>query len=191
MKTLILLLTKGPHRWRPGPRRWHDWVRSCELALELRKKYGAEIYVPSAVKIEGHMSEFDLYGYEFLRLGLGLKEMASTADYRVLTDGLGQVAATIERRAQETIGQIEAACELVARRDASILVVSTWTHFPRVLYLCRGKGFAHRVAFGIPNPLEACTDMALALLFPLLDLLGLGEKFQRWATAHRKSGKHI
>ncbi len=190
MKTVKLVLTKGPHRSHFGPPQWWDWKVSCRKALRLQEAApDGFIYVPSAVSITGHLSELEYYANEFLQLGLELRQ--STAEKLVLVNHSGMTTAIIERKGQETIEQIRLACELAGREHARLIVISTATHFFRVLYLCRGKGVEHRIALGVPNLFEAATDCILAVAFPILDILGQGQRFQQWAIRHRESGKHI
>lgn len=190
MKTLILLLTKGPHRYRLGPKHLHDWVRSCERALAIREREpGSEIYVASAVHVTGFPSEFELYKAEFLRRGLRVNEEKPC--FCILHDEQGP-AVTLSRTGYETIGQIGLALEMAEIGHAErVVIVSTIMHFLRVRYLCRRIKAAHTVAWGIPNLTEACTDPILAALFPVLNLMGLRRQFQEWTVRHRKSGKHI
>ncbi len=182
MKTVILVLTKGPHRTRFGPEHWWDWKRQCRLAVELYRKYpDAVVLLPSAVHITGHKSEIELYREEFKRDGL--LESTKNPD--------GRNALVLEPVEQETVGQIKRGYQFADTLGMRLVVVSTWCHYLRVRYLCRGMGVTHKIAWGIPNPVEAVTDCILAVVFPLLDLFGAGKRFQKWAIKHRESGKHI
>ena len=182
MKTLILVLTKGPHRFRFGPKNWHDWIVQCRKAVKLQRQLPeAVVYVPSAVQTRGYPSELEYYRNELAKQGL-------TESIQLIS---GRKALILEPLHYETIGQIERGYQFADVLSAKLVMVSTLFHFPRVAYLCRGKGVMHKVAWGMPNAIEAMTDCALAVLFPLLDALGLGKRFQRWAITHRESGKHI
>lgn len=182
MKTLILVLTKGPHRFRFGPKRWHDWIVQCRMAAKFQRQLPeAVVYVPSVVHISGFPSELEYYRTALAENGL-------TESIQLIS---GIKALMLEATGQETIGQVKQGYQFSCVTGTNLVVVSTLFHFPRVLYLCRGKGVMYKIAWGIPNPVEACTDLVLAILFPVLDLLGLGERFQKCAIKHRESRKHI
>lgn len=181
MKTLIFVPTKGPHRFRFGPQHWHDWVAQCRKAAELQRELpDSVVFVPSAVHITGFPSEYEYYRDEMQRNGL--------RDWLTIN---GNPKLIMEKQGQETIEQCGLAFALAQKKSAKLIALSTFPHVLRLLYLCRGKGVTHKIAWGIPNPLEAVTDTILAVVFPILDFCGLGERFQAWVIRHRESGKHI
>lgn len=181
MKTIIFVPTKGPHRSRTGPEKLSDWRVQCRKAAVLQDELpDAVVYVPTAVSITGYPTEYEYYKEELRKNGL--------RDWLTIN---GNPKLIMEKRGQETIEQCELAFALAEREDVRLVVLSTPTHFLRLLYLCRGKGVTHKIAWGIPNPIEAITDTILAILFPVLDFLGLGERFQQWAIRRREKGKHI
>ncbi len=173
MKTLIVPLPKSP--WstgRIGPREWQDWSRECRLAANLIATIpNAEILIVSGMAAERHPRDADLYQQELLA------QQVPEARLRIIREGV------------ETIEQLEHVERLAREEGARVILISTFLHFPRVRWLCRGMEYAHRIAWGLPRPREALTDMILAVAFPLLDLLGLRTWFQRKTKDHRKAGK--
>lgn len=183
MQTLIVVLTKGPHRPRRGPKERHDWKVQCRKAAELQRQLPeAVVYVPSAVHITGYSPELEYYRAAFAENGL-------TESIQLIS---GRRALILEPIGQETAGQIERGYQFADTLGAKLVVISTLLHFPRVLYLCKGLHATHCIAAGIPNLREAVTDLALAVIFPILDMLipGFRGWFKASVTRRRKSGKH-
>ena len=167
-EVIVVLLPKSPRpkRGRVGPEEWQDWYRGCVRAVALASEQNAPIVVPSAFRT-GNVSEADFYRIVLKKMG--------AADVEAVDEGL------------ETIGQLEAVFKAAAGKK--LIVVSSILHFPRVWWLCRGKGVQHSVVWGIPRPSEAIVDIVLALIFPIVDLLGWRSKFQKWSVRRRKAGK--
>ncbi len=170
---LILPLTKSPHQTgRIGPREKQDWHRGLVKAKDLQEKTGGKILVISNVHIAGERHEADLYD-------MALREL-DVSDENIM----------IVRKAQETIEQIEIAQRISDDLEKDLIIISTFLHYLRVRWLCLGQKFDHCIAFGIPRPKEAVTDIILIFIFPFLDLVGLRNWFLEKITKRRVSGKH-
>ena len=172
IRYLIFPLTKSPHSGRIGSKEGQDWYRGLVIARNMQRDIGGRILVLSNVQIAGEEHEADLYAE-------ALKELGVKDEYIVVV-----------KEAQETVEQIKIAKEIADRADEKLIVISAFLHYPRVRYLCRGLGVAHRIVFGIPRPREAVTDIILTFLFPVIDLLGLREKFLEKVQNRRIGGKH-
>ncbi len=168
-EAIVVLLPKSPRprRGRVGPEEWQDWYRGCVRAVALASEQDAPILVPSAFKIGDGISEAGFYRIVLKKTG--------AADVEAVDEGL------------ETIGQLEAVFK--AATGKKLIVVSSILHFPRVWWLCRGKGAQHSVIWGIPRPSEAITDLVLAFIFPFIDVFGLKDEFQKRSVRRRETGK--
>ncbi|HWB33881.1 MAG TPA: ElyC/SanA/YdcF family protein [Candidatus Paceibacterota bacterium] len=171
---LIVPLTKSPHATgRYGPRAWQDWYRGLLKARNiLSASPDSCILVISAVHITGEKSEEELYVKALEELGVKRGKLV------------------VIRKAQETIEQIRIAVDMGRSLGLQPVFISTWLHYPRVRWLCRGMQARHVVAWGIPRPREAITDVVLAFLFPVIDLAGKREWFLNRVTKRRMMGKH-
>ena len=171
MKTIIFLPTQGPHLPRTGPVAAYDWRVQCQLAAA-RWKSGTDsvIYVPSAFQQTGARSELDFYG-----------ELLSAS-------GVPGDAMMLDPRGLDTVEQCELALALAARENARLVAISCHVHLPRVRYLLRGHGVEHVVASGTPNRWLHFTHIILAVLFPILDMLGLRGWWKSRVTKRRQAG---
>lgn len=172
-ESIILPLTKSPHQsGRMGPVEVQDWyrglVRAKELLHELKP---AKILVLANVHITGEKGETDLY--------LDALHTLCVPDEDIL----------VVREGQETIEQIEIALALAKREGARLLIISTFLHYLRVRWLCRGEPVEHYIAWGMPRPREILTDTLLTALFPLIDIMGGREWFLEKVKARRLSGR--
>jgi vancomycin permeability regulator SanA len=168
----ILPLTKSPHaRGRFGARKLQDYYRGLEIAVkELKANPEAKILVLSAFQQKGDLPEREIYKNCLLEL--------KVPEERILVDVSGY----------ETIGQIERMRKLVDE-GSSVVIVSTFMHYPRVRWLCRSlPRVSHRIAWGIPRPSELVTDIILNVAFPILDVCGLRTWFVHKVTARRQGG---
>lgn len=186
MKYLILPLTKGPHpTGRIGPRRLQDWRRALKEAVAVAYQayfatssqsfteagFPATMLILSDVQIAGEEHEVELYsGF--------LDELGFTGPRIVL------------RETYETIGQLDRAFEIAQEEDFQLVVVSTFLHYPRVRWLCRGRGAIHKCVWGIPRPREAITDIILAVVFPFIDMFGWRKGFLQKVNKRRQAGVH-
>lgn len=164
MSRFIVLLPKTPwSQGRVGPEHLQDWYRSTRVAQDLARDLSAPVVVPSAHVDPWYARDIDHYQLHFMH-------HAPMRLVRYLEEGV------------ETIGQIEAFERLVSERNkTTVHVVSTWLHYPRVRWLCRGRGYVHYPVFGIPRPAEAVTDLMLMVVFPILDLLGYRQWFRDYS----------
>ncbi len=169
---LICLMSKSalPRSGRIGPEHLQDWYRGCIKAIKLARKLNGKIFIPTAFASQGE-NEADFYALVFKDLG--------AKEGEVTTVQLGF----------ETIEQLNVALETAERAGRSLIIVSSILHFPRVLWLTRMENVTHRVIIGIPRPKEALTDLALMVLFPIIDILGLRKKFLAYMKKRRLDGK--
>lgn len=172
-RTYILPLTKSP--WptgRVGAMQAQDWYRGVVLAKNLLSTFTpSEILILTNVAIPNERSEQEMYAQALAECRVPPEQV------RCILDGY------------ETIEQIEIADALARREDAQLVVISTWTHYPRVRWLSRGRKFLHYIAWGIPRPRDLFTDAILTLLFPALDILGLRDRWLESLRKRRISGK--
>ncbi len=173
MKTFITLVAKSPwSKGRYGPHHHQDWVRACGIAAkEVAQNPEAEILVVDGFQAQRQASDLELYCKELVRLKVDPERI------RTINQG------------NETVAQLEIVEEQATKEKARVLLISTFLHYLRVRWLCRGLGYEHRVAWGIPRPREAVTDIILMFIFPILDLLDLRPWFQRQVTGRREDGK--
>lgn len=159
---------------RVGPTQWQDWYRGCVKAVALERKLvecGQQvvIVIVNAVHTTGYQRESD-YAAEALR-------------------GLGARNILVELKSHETIGELEAVCEIAKQEKAELIIISTFAHYLRVAWLLRGIPAEHYIAFGLPRWREMVTDAILTVLFPLLDLLGGRKRFLEMVNRRRLNGK--
>jgi hypothetical protein len=168
---ILLPLTKSPHtKGRIGPHTWQDWYRSLVKTKRISPFFRPyEVLILSNFQVAGSAHEVDLYLEACRNLGI---------------DNLLPV-----REAYETMGQLDYAFARAAREKKRLVVISTWFHFPRVWWLCRGHSVKHVVAYGIPRPFGAITDIVLTFVFPILDILGMRKWFKDRLDSRRVGGK--
>lgn len=175
LKTIILPLTKSPcERGRVGPRKWQNWYRGCKKAVKLEKKFLArgnevEILILTDFQTKGSPHDADYYTE-------ALREL-NASKLRVICEET------------ETVGQIKKANQIAKREGKRLVVISSLAHFPRVWWICRGEKIAHSIVCGIPRPKEFITDIILDVAFPLIDILGQRNRFERFVEKRRESGK--
>ncbi|MBA3789029.1 YdcF family protein [Patescibacteria group bacterium] len=174
MPYILLPLTKSPWpRGRIGPPQMQDWYGSLNTCLSLLKKYEpSKILILSSFQAAGELSEIEWYQWALEDLSIPSEDVLYIS------------------QAKETSEQIEIASSLAKEQDAELIIISTFLHYPRAQWLCRGKGFRHCVGWGIPRPKEALTDIVLTFVFPVLDLLGQKEWFKNKVATRRGRGKH-
>lgn len=162
-----------PSTGRVGHADHQDWRATCKKAVNLLKQNpNSKIMVASDFKFKG-LAEVNLY--EKILRGMGVRK----EDIIIISEGY------------ETISQLMVAFKKATELQKQLIVISTFLHFPRVWWLTRGKkkNVKHKVVFGIPRPKEAVVDVILAILFPIIDLMGLREWFQDVTTKRRMGGK--
>ncbi|MES2203534.1 MAG: ElyC/SanA/YdcF family protein [Patescibacteria group bacterium] len=161
---------------RIGADELQDWYAGCALAADLLHRYRdagepAIVLLVGALQAVGERPEVDNQLTALERLGLHQRDI------------------TVVRTGTDTIGQLEAAVDYARVWDSDLVVVSTFLHYPRVRWLCRGKGYRHFVAWGRPRPYEAVTDLIATPLYPIVDKLGLVERGRKKVLERRASGK--
>lgn len=173
---LILPLTKSPHpSGRIGQTETQDWYRGLLKAKSFSKKYQAKILVISNVHIATERHEVEIYVDALKALGIKEPDMV------------------VIKEAQETIGQLEIAAGIAEKERKTLLIISTFLHFLRVWWLCRvykNIKIRHSIAFGMPRPQEAITDILLTFLFPFFDVVGRRQWFVEKVIKQREKGKH-
>lgn len=172
MRTVIGILTKATFpEWRLGPEWAQDWYRQCVAAVRMSRKTGDEVVTTSCFVSKSGVSDEDEYIRVVNQLGRRI---------------------TALHKGLDTMGQLMAMKEYADKNSAHLVIVVTLLHYPRVLWLCHRKRV--KVAFfvvsgGIPRPREAVTDLVSIFFYPVIDLLGLGDKLTGWVQARRQMGK--
>lgn len=169
--TLIVPLTKNPNpKGRIGDECEQDWYRGCFEAVLLEKQNRDSTIVVVSNVTDNDFSEPDKYAETLQKMGAR--------------------SITMVREAFETVRQIEV-IERIERivQEEGFIIVSTWTHYLRVRWLCRGKGWRHVVVGGIPRPREIVTDAILTFAYPLIELLGGRDWYLSWVEGRRGQGK--
>src|SRR5689334_10546083 len=141
-KSVIAILTKSPHpEGRKGRKDLQDWYKECKDAFSLYKNTPeSEVVVTSAVKINGAKREEDYYREV-------LEEMGINAVY--LNKGL------------ETTEQLEVFKKYVEENKAKLILIVTWTHILRVLWVAKRMKIPvskYKISLGLPRPRELITD---------------------------------
>ena len=178
---IVVPIIKSPHSsGRIGQRKMQDWFRGVKKSVSISQKTNGEILVISNAQYLNQKHEVDLYREALYELGM--------VNPRVVREGY------------ETIEQINLSFQLAAKERKDLVFVSTFSHFPRVWWLvasCKrhykkiGTPIKARnyVAFGISRTREMITDIVLAVLFPLIDILGGRKLFLRMVNRRRLKGK--
>ena len=140
----IIPVTKSPHKGgRVGSVYLQDWYQGVKKAVGLLKKIpNSKILIVSDVHIDGEEHEADIYVRALRGLGVRGEDMIVVKD------------------CYETIGQIDIIKRMAKEHKARLIFVSTFMHYPRVRWLTTGMKAKHYVAFGIPRPREAVTDVS-------------------------------
>ena len=172
VKAIIFLPTQGPHLQRTGDKTNFDWHEQCRLAAATQKiESDSIIYVPSAFQQKGTRSELDFY------------------QERLNAEGVADDSMVLEMKGLDSVEQCELALEFARRLGARLIAVSCATHYRRVRYLLKGGHVEHRIAVGTPNRWLAFTHLVLALVFPVLDALGLRHWWKLWVARRRLEGR--
>lgn len=172
MNYLILPLAKNPPIGRFGPRKLQDCYRTCVKAVELKRRLVSEghrvqIVIVSTMHIPGRMSEPEYYTSTLLELG--------------------ETSPRLALQSYETIGELAGVLNLAENEQSNLIVVCTFGHYLRVLWLLRGESVELHTAFGLPRWRELLTDTLLAFVFPIIDLLGGRKWFQNKVVTERKA----
>ncbi len=173
---IILILAKSPVplKGRFGPRQIQDWFCSLYLGVLLSKENpNSKILITSKFETPDGGKEINAYE-ETLKKDFGITN------------------AILLQEGSETVGQLVAGLEYATKNDASLMIVSTLLHAPRVVYLCWKDKIKADISisfFGLPRPKEATTDIILTFIFPIIDLLGKRAWFLEKLSNRRNSGK--
>lgn len=180
-KTIVIPVAKSPHsKGRIGPEKWQDWFQGVKRAVSIAKRLGTgtEVLILSNAQYSGQQHEVDLYYEAFVGLG-----GRTGINIRVLREGY------------ETIEQINRSFELAVTERKELVFISTFFHYLRVQWLiwrcktAKVKVKHYVVLFGIPRPREILTDIALTILFPLIDIFGGRRFFLKAVNRRRIKGK--
>jgi hypothetical protein len=172
---IICPLTKSPHqRGRIGSKTCQDWYVACQEAAEMvASDPQARVLVLSDVRIEGEENEAEIYRHALLELGVPEERLV------------------VEHHEYETIGQVYHALGKAREMNTRVTFVASIVHAPRVWWLTRqAKDVDYVLTDGWARPREFVTDLALAFLFPLIDLCGQRKSFQNMVCNRRKGGRH-
>ena len=173
--TIIVPIIKSPHsKGRIGPEKFQDWFRGLKKAVSIAIKSDGEILVISDAQYTNQSHESNLY----------CKALAK----------LSQVRHRVIRNGRETTEQVDLSFKLAEVEKKELVFISTFFHYPRVQWLiwrCKSKKLkvSHYISFGIPRPREMLTDIVLAFMFPLIDILGGRQLFIRAVNKRRIEGK--
>lgn len=171
---IIVPLTKMPFPDRIGPERWADWYRTCATAVALQRAYesrgvGSEILVLTATRMKGVWDEWFYYARALRQLG---------GKFRVV------------RKYYETTEQITGLLAMAKAEEKDLVIIATWLHYLRVLYLLRGTQAKLRIAFGIPNAVQATVDIFATVLYPLFDQAGILDPIVRFVKKVRRAHEY-
>jgi hypothetical protein len=174
MKSVIAILTKSPHpEGRKGLVVLQDWYKECKDAVFLHKNTpNSEIVITSAVHINGAEREEKYYVDVLKQLG--------EENIVVLGKGL------------ETTEQLEVFKKYVEEKKAKLILIVTWTHFLRVLWMAKRMEipvYKYKVSLGLPRPKELITDFIMTFVYPIYDLSGEKEVLIHWVKNRREGGK--
>lgn len=174
---VIAILPKSPRplKGRFGSKRVQDWYKACVVAavlLRRKEASGSVILVSSEVEIDGQPEILD---YETALQELGVRKV----DRLFLRHGF------------ETVTHLEMAANFAWWVGKPLVIVCTWTHYPRVKYICFTNKITAEVevAYGRPRPKEMVTDLLLTVLFPIIDLFHLRHRFLMKVEGWRQQGK--
>lgn len=168
------MLPKSPFpEGRIGPERMQDWFGQCVLAIKLAEALDEETEIITSSEFQTDEGVSDETQYEKI------------IKYR-FNENLG-----ILSQGRESVGHITAMSEYAKKQQAKFILVVTWVHYPRMLWVAFREhvDVDLRIAFGIPRPKEMVTDVILTFLYPVLDLMGLKQKFLERVGARRVTGK--
>lgn len=179
-RIIIVPLIKSPHsKGRIGPDKWQDWYRGIKKVVSIAKhKVVSDLLILSNAQYTNQLHEADLY------IGV-LAKLGATTDVNI----------RVIRECYETTEQVNRSFELAVGEKKELVFVSTFSHYPRVQWLIwRYKNAVpvkvrHCIVFGVPRPREMITDIALAVLFPLIDIFGGRQWFLEAVNKRRIKGK--
>jgi hypothetical protein len=173
-KKVFFILGKqpGPSRLRFGLEQWQDWYQCMRhTACKAREHVDPRIILASGVKY-GKGNEADFYA-EYL-----------TKHFNV---PLGSI--TIIRSGLDSISQINLAWQHAGSIGRELVIVAGFPHSLRVKRICIENGidqdFSIETVFGLPRTLDACVDLGLALCWPTLSRLGIGQRLSRYVCKYR------
>ena len=172
-KLIIYPLPKNPYPvGRMGKRGMQDWMQGIfDAALLHFERSGSKILVLTAFQLKDWEPEGKIYVDALRQLDV------NDDDIIVIKQGL------------ETIEEVAIAMEFAKDRGEELVIISTFLHYPRVRWLCRGqKGVRHKVAWGLPGFQDAIADIVLTFTFPIIDMLGMRAWFLAKVRARRERG---
>lgn len=170
MHYIIVPLSKSPQpEGRIGPEELQDWYRQCVKAVQLARRRNAPLVTSSSFVMKDSVSDEEQYGRVISLLGCELVRL-----------GVGD----------NTIDQLAELKSYARQHGVKIVLVATWLHYLRVKWLCMRENVDADVFIsgGMPRPKEAITDLILTILYPLIDLLGKKEAFERYIRSRRALG---
>jgi len=172
-KVFLVPITKGPQiGGRFGPVKYQDWYRTLLLTkkLLLKKYKGAKVLVICDLHIKGTEHEGEYYRKTLLRLGVGDGDII------------------LIRRGLATMEQIEMVVDFAKQQNAKLVFVSTFLHYPQILYLMRGREAEHHWVVGIPAAIQALADIVMMFAVPFADAIGRREDLKAFIKKRRDAG---
>jgi hypothetical protein len=160
-----------PTKGRFGEVGHQDWYRGLKKAVDLAEKTKGRVLVITGFKADGYMSEADCYQRVLKILGKAVRDLV------------------VIEKGQETAEELEIAIELAKEKNARLIVISTFMHYPRVRWICRGQKIEHWMVFGLPRIREFFTDLLMWFAYPIIETAGKKEVFIEWVNKRRKGGK--
>lgn len=108
-------------------------------------------------------------------------------------EGLPDDKMIIKSVGYDTLSVLKYAIDFSLENNADLVIISSQFHYPRVRWMAwrLNKGHVnlqHKVAFGIPRPMEGITDFILIFIYPIIDLIGLSSWFTKTVQKRRNKG---
>ena len=100
----------------------------------------------------------------------------------------------IEKNGYDTLSQLKFTFNLCKDRNQELIIISSLTHFPRVVWICWRLNkkynikYKNIISLGIPRIHDVIYDLVLMFIYPILDLWGFSENFSRTIKRRRNSG---
>lgn len=100
----------------------------------------------------------------------------------------------IEEYGYDTLSQLKFTLDLCSRNKDDLLIISSFTHYPRVKWIAwrinkkYNVNVKHKIGWGIPRIHDFIYDIPLIFIYPVVDLLGLSNKFSNIIRVRRGNG---
>ena len=155
-----------------GPLGLQDWYRALKFAVDLVKsEEGSTILF--VTNLSPNPGETELENYVTFAKQMGLRD--------------SQIQAVFE--GEETISQLDAAKRVAKTLPGRMVLVSTWTHYPRIAWMTRKEGCERYGVFGIPMIKPMIVDFIFTVAWPILEVLHLDNWLHKKIRERRVQGK--